>query len=66
MYLTNDSTNPTKYPVPLGDLRTKIGKRQTVVFFADNEPDRGTFHTSFSLTPARKTGSDCTTQTAKP
>lgn len=53
VYLTNDSLNPTKYPVPLGDLRTKVGKRQTVVFFADNEPDRGTFHTSFSLTPGQ-------------
>lgn len=53
VYLTNDSLNPTKYPVPLGDLRTKMGKRQTVVFFADGEPDRGTFHTSFTLTPGK-------------
>lgn len=53
VYLTNDSLNPTKYPVPLGDLRTKIGKRQSVVFFADGEPDRGTFHTSFTLTPGK-------------
>lgn len=53
VYLTNDSTNPTKYPVPLGDERTKIGKRQTVVFFTDGDPDRGTFHTSFKLTPGQ-------------
>lgn len=37
------------YPVPLGDERTKIGKRQTVVFFADGKPNRGTFHTNFTL-----------------
>lgn len=37
------------YPVPLGDERTKIGKRQTVVFFADEQPNRGTFHTNFTL-----------------
>lgn len=54
VYLTNDSLNPTKYPVPLGDLRTKIGKRQSVVFFADGDPDRGTFHTSFTLTPGKE------------
>lgn len=54
VYLTNDPKDPTKYPVPLGDERTKIGKRQTVVFFADNDPDRGTFHTSFVLTPGQE------------
>ena len=53
VYLTNDPKNPTKYPVPLGDARTKIGKRQTVVFFTDGDPDRGTFHTSFRLNPNR-------------
>lgn len=53
VYLTNDPQNPTKYPVPLGDARTKIGKRQTVVFFTDGDPDRGTFHTSFRLNPEK-------------
>lgn len=37
------------YAVPLGDERTKIGKRQTVVFFADGQPNRGTFHTNFTF-----------------
>lgn len=41
--------NCALYPVPLGDERTKIGKRQTVVFFADGKPNRGTFHTNFTL-----------------
>lgn len=53
VYLTNDSLNPTKYPVPLGDVNTKIEKRQHVVFFADGEPNKGTFHTNFVLVPGQ-------------
>lgn len=53
VYLTNDSLNKTKYPVPLGDARTKMGKRQRLVFFADQDPDKGTFHTSFTLVPGK-------------
>lgn len=53
IYLTNDSANKTMYPVPLGDVNTKIPKRQHVVFFADNEPNKGTFHTSFNLVPGQ-------------
>ncbi|MDE7125420.1 MAG: OadG family protein [Muribaculaceae bacterium] len=53
VYLTNDKNDPKKYPVPLGDANTKIGKRQHVVFFADSMPTRGTFHTSFSLKPGQ-------------
>lgn len=51
VYLTTDSAKPKMYPVPIGDRRTKIGKRQTVVFFTDADPNRGTFHTSFDLKP---------------
>lgn len=51
VYLTNDSTQPRKYPVPLGDVNTRIPKRQHIVFFADGEPNKGTFHTSFTLEP---------------
>ena len=53
VYLTNDPAEPKKYPVPLGDVKTKIPKRQHVVFFADNNPTRGTFHTSFALEPGK-------------
>lgn len=53
IFITNDSTNKTMYPVPLGDVNTKIPKRQHVVFFADNEPNKGTFHTSFTLVPGQ-------------
>lgn len=53
VYITNDRNNPTKYAVPLGDVNTKIPKRQHVVFFADNMPSRGTFHVSFRLEPGK-------------
>lgn len=53
IYITDDPANPTKYPVPLGDVNTRIAKRQHVVFFADGEPNKGTFHTSFVLTPGQ-------------
>lgn len=54
VYLTDDPTNPKKYPVPLGDVKTKVPKRQHVVFFNDGEPNRGTFHTNFVLTPGKE------------
>ncbi|MDE6048127.1 MAG: OadG family protein [Paramuribaculum sp.] len=41
------------YAVPLGDVNTKMPKRQHVVFWADGLPTRGTFHTSFTLTPGK-------------
>ncbi len=53
VYITNDKSNPKKYPIPLGDAKTKMGKRQHLVFFADSKPTRGTFHTSFGLTPGQ-------------
>lgn len=53
VYLTTDPSNPKMYPVPLGDVHTKIEKRQHVIFWADGKPSRGTFHTSFTLTPDR-------------
>lgn len=53
VFLTNDKNNPTKYPVPLGDVKTDIPERQHVVFFADGEANKGTFHTNFTLTPGQ-------------
>ena len=52
-YLTNDPNNPKKYPIPRGDVLTKIPPRQHVVFWADNEPFNGTFHVNFLLDPAK-------------
>lgn len=56
MYLTTDTSayarrNNLWYSIPLGDVNTRIPKRQHVVFFADGQPNKGTFHTNFTLTP---------------
>lgn len=37
------------YAVPLGDVNTKIPKRQHIIFWADGKPTRGTFHTNFKF-----------------
>lgn len=54
VFLTTDPKQPKMYPVPLGDVNTKIPKRQHVIFWADNQPTRGTFHTSFILDPEKE------------
>lgn len=51
VYITNDKKDKKKYPVPLGDVNTKLPKRQHVIFWADGEPSKGTFHLNFTLTP---------------
>lgn len=53
VYITNDKNNPTKYPIPRGDVNTDIPPRQHVLFWADNEPERGTFHMNFELEPGK-------------
>lgn len=53
IYLTNDSTNKKMYSVPRGDVNTKIPPRQHTLFWADGEPERGTFHLNFKLTPGK-------------
>lgn len=53
VYLTDDPENPTKYYVPRGDSRTKIGKGQQLLFFADGHDNEGPLHLSFTLTPGR-------------
>lgn len=37
------------YPIPKGDVLTRIAPRQHLLFWADNEPKRGNFHVSFAL-----------------
>lgn len=54
VFITNDPTQPKKYPVPLGDVKTEIPARQHVIFWADGKPSRGTFHMSFTLTPGQE------------
>lgn len=54
VYITNDKDNKKMYPVPLGDVNTEIPSRQHVLFWADGEPSKGTFHMSFKLTPGQE------------
>lgn len=53
VFLTNDRNNNTLYPVPLGDVNTEIPSRQHILFWADGEPNKGTFHTNFTFTPGQ-------------
>ena len=53
MYLTDDPANPKKYPIPRMDVNTEMPARQHVVFWADNEPNKGTFHLNFFLKPGK-------------
>lgn len=48
-YLSNDINNLRKYIIPKGDVLTQIKPRQHVLFWADNQPFRGTFHVNFTL-----------------
>lgn len=51
LFLTNDKSNPKKYPIPKGDVLTKIAPHQHVLFWANNKPYQGTFYVSFELNP---------------
>lgn len=53
VYITTDPSNPKMYAVPLGDVNTRMPKRQHILFWADGMPTRGTFHTSFVLQPGK-------------
>ena len=49
LFLTNDKLNPRKYPIPKGDVLTKIAPYQHVLFWANNKPYQGTFYVSFEI-----------------
>lgn len=51
--LSSKERKAMMYAVPLGDVLTKIPKRQHVVFWADGRPTLGTFHTNFTLQPGQ-------------
>lgn len=53
-FLTNDKNQPKKYMIPKGDVLTKIHPRQHALFWADNDPNRGTFHLNFTLDPTKE------------
>ena len=48
-FLTNDESNLKMYSIPKGDVLTKVKPRQHILFWADAQPFRGTFHTNFTL-----------------
>ena len=50
-FLTDDRTDLKKSIIPKGDLRTKIGPRQTTLFFASGNGDDGTFYVNFKVRP---------------
>ena len=53
-YLTNEKGNPTKYPIPKGDVLTKIPPQQHTLFWADGIASHGTFHLNFKLDPDKE------------
>ena len=53
-YLTDDPNNPKKYPIPKGDVLTKIPPGQHALFWADGMAARGTFHLNFMLDSDKK------------
>ena len=50
-FLTDDRSDLKKSIIPKGDLKTKIGPRQTVVFYASGNGSDGTFYTDFKVRP---------------
>lgn len=53
-FLTDDPENPRKYPIPKGDILTKIPPGQHILFWADDMANRGTFHLNFKLDPTKE------------
>ena len=53
-FLTDDKNNPKTYPIPKGDVLTQIPPHQHTLFWADGEPNRGTFHVNFTLDPSKE------------
>ncbi|MBP3269976.1 MAG: lamin tail domain-containing protein [Bacteroidales bacterium] len=48
-YLSDDKSNLRKYHIPTSDLSTRLGPRQSIVFYADGDPSKGTYYTNFTL-----------------
>ena len=42
------------YLVPRGDERAKVKHLQAIVFYADGQPQKGTFHACITLTPGKE------------
>lgn len=48
-FLTNDRNDLRRYLIPKTDLKCVLGPRQSVVFYADGDASKGSFHCSFTL-----------------
>ena len=46
---SSEAGDTAVYFIPKGDVQTKVAPRQHALFWADNKPNRGTFHTNFLL-----------------
>ena len=53
-FITNDRNDTKKYAIPQGDIKTIVKPHQHVLFWADAEPTKGTFHLSFKLDPDKE------------
>ena len=49
-YLSDDKSDLKKYRIPTTDLTTKLGPRQSVVFYTSGNSFQGTYYTNFRLT----------------
>ena len=47
--VSNTPGDTLTYFIPKGDVLTAIAPRQHALFWADGNPNRGTFHTNFTL-----------------
>ena len=50
--VSNQPGDTATYFIPKGDVMTLAKPRQHALFWADGEPNRGTFHTNFTLNAA--------------
>ena len=49
--VSNQPGDTATYFIPKGDILTLVKPRQHALFWADGQPNRGTFHTNFKLDP---------------
>jgi hypothetical protein len=48
-FLSNDPNNLQLFQVPKTDIKATIQPKQAIVFYADGDPTKGTFHLNFKL-----------------
>ena len=53
--MSNQPGDTATYFIPKGDVLTSVKPRQHALFWADGQPNRGTFHTNFVMNGATAT-----------